>query len=191
MTNLRREINGYLRQHHVCSDDMIILSLFLPLSLLLTAELIMSLEWRMEHDFPLLHYVAFLIDHYNYIPYKDIFETSMPGTFVFHLGIGKCFGYGDLAFRIVDITWFLTLLVVTWAIVKHFGRRVAWATVVLFGLTYFQHGPEMSLQRDYVGILPISMAILLAISQFPSKLSIRTFLIGIFFCSITVAVYHR
>ena len=64
---------------------------------------------------------------------------------------------------------------------SQFGKRVAWTSVILFGLSYFQHGPVMSLQRDYVGILPISVAIFLVTSQPQLSLSIRAFLVGILF----------
>ncbi len=133
----------------------------LPLTLLLLAEAILSLNWRIAHDAPLLHYVAFLIDRYHDVPYRDVFETSMPGTFLFHLAIGKTLGYGDLAFRVVDAVWLGMLLAVTWGILARFGRRVAWAGVVLFGLAYFQHGPGQSLQRDYIAVLPMAAAVLL------------------------------
>ena len=146
-------------------DDVLILLLFVPLTVLFLVEWVFSLNWRMVHDTPLLHYVAFLIDHFHYVPYKDIFETSMPGTFLFHLAIGKLFGYGDLAFRLIDSVWLAALLLVTWGIMRRFGRRVAWGSVILFGLSYLQYGPSMSLQRDYLAILPISAAVYLAMSR--------------------------
>ncbi len=135
----------------------------------------------MAHDTPLLHYVAFLADHYNYALYKDVFDFNMPGAVLFHLSIGKLLGYGDLAFRLTDIAWLCALLFVTWGIMSQFGKRVAWASVILFGLSYFQHGPAMSLQRDYVGMLPIGMAIFIVISRPQLSLSIRAFLVGILF----------
>lgn len=139
-------------------------SLFLILlTALLVVEAVLSVGWRMEHDTPLLHYAAFLIDQYHYVPYRDIFETSMPGTFLFHLTIGKLFGYDDLAFRAVDVAWLAALLATTWAIMRRFGRYAAWASVLLFGLSYFQRGPSMSLQRDYVALLPIAAALLVAL----------------------------
>ncbi|MCD4654578.1 hypothetical protein K8T06_11695, partial [bacterium] len=69
------------------------------LTLLLLLKAFTTLNWRMEHDTPLLHYTAFLMDKYELVPYRDIFETSMPGTFAFHYSIGKLFGYGDTSFR--------------------------------------------------------------------------------------------
>lgn len=138
---------------------------FISLTALFLFELAVSLGWRMMHDTPLLHYVAFLIDKFDYVPYKDIFETSLPGTLLFHLLIGKLFGYGDLAFRITDIVLLCTLSGFTWGIMRPFGRWAAFASIPLFGLSYLNQGASMSLQRDYVGILPIAGALCLAVAS--------------------------
>jgi hypothetical protein len=132
------------------------------LTLFFVLELALSLAWRMEHDTPLLHYVAFLMDKHTFVPYKDVFETSMVGTFLFHLGIGKLFGYSDLAFRIVDVGYLSSLLTISWFIMKPFGKVVALTGPLLFGLYYLELGPSMSLQRDCVGILPIALSLLIA-----------------------------
>jgi hypothetical protein len=129
-----------------------------------------------------MHYVAFLIDKHGFIPYKDIFDTDMVGTLLFHLAIGRLLGYGDLAFRIVDISYLLILLVVTWFIMKPFGKVVALTSILLFGIFYLGCGEGMSLQRDYIGIFPIAMAILLATKQFgPNKAGYKAFAIGALF----------
>jgi hypothetical protein len=157
----------------------ILLTLF---SILLALELVLSLDWSMAHDTPLLHYAAFLIDKHGFVPYRDIFETSFPGTFLFHLSIGKLFGYGDRAFRTVDIGYLLVLFGITWGFMRHFGRRVAWAGILVFGLTYLGYGPKMSLQRDFIGILPIAGAILVAISGIvPARPAVKSFLVGLLF----------
>ena len=132
------------------------------LSLFFVLELALSLAWRMEHDTPLLHYVAFLIDKHNFVPYRDVFETSMVGTFLFHLAIGKFFGYSDLAFRIVDVVYLSSLLFISWYFMKPFGKVVALTGPLIFGVYYLEQGPSMSLQRDCVGILPIALSLLIA-----------------------------
>lgn len=153
------------RLARLSAEQIGVILLLGPLTLLLAVELIFALEWRMVHDTPNLHYVAFLIDRFGYVPYRDIFETNTPGTYLFHLAIGKLFGYGDQALRWVDLAWLLALLGTTWAIMRRFGRRVAWGAAVLFGLAYLQQGPDVSLQRDIVGILPVALALLLALSE--------------------------
>lgn len=161
-------------------DDTVALLLLFSLTLLFLVEVVMSLDWRLVHDADLQHYIAFLIDRYHYVPYRDVWETSMPGTFLFHLAIGKTLGYGDLAFRVVDLVWLGMLLAVAWGILARFGWQVAWAGVVLFGLAYLRHGPEQSLQREYIGLLPIAGAVLLAVSP-RLNLWLRVAFIGFLF----------
>ena len=141
-----------------------------------------SLRWRMEHDTPLFHYAAFLMDKHHLVPYRDIFETSMPGTFAFHYLIGKLFGYGDVAFRYVDLTLLSALLVATYVFMGRFGRLVAIWAAILFGLVYLSWGQTMSLQRDYLGVIPIAFALLClpVKTDIPVRLA-RFALIGLLF----------
>lgn len=162
--------------------DRLVLGTLLGLFMLLfIAELFMALEWRMVHDTPNLHYVAFLIDRFDYVPYRDIFETNLPGSYLFHLAIGKLFGYGDRALRLVDAAWLLALLGVTWAALRPFGRRVAWGGAALFGLTYLQLGPTLTLQRDYLGLLPIMTAVWLSTHPRWRQAPLTAFFIGLLF----------
>jgi hypothetical protein len=136
----------------------------LALAALLTLLLIqayLSTNWRMEHDTPLFHYAAFLMDHHGRFPYRDIFETSMPGAFAFHYLIVKLFGYGDHAFRAVDLVLLVFLFVVTFLFMRRFGRVTGLAAPITFGLIYLSKGQTLSLQRDYLGIIPLACALLL------------------------------
>lgn len=153
------------------------LGLFL---LFLSMEVVLALGWRMQHDTPLLHYVAFLIDRHHFTPYKDVFETSMPGTLLFHLAIGKALGYSDAAFRTLDLLYLLTFLAVTWMLMKSFGKAVACGSILLFGLIYMGHGPSMSLQRDYVGVMPIAIALLVATDKRPKTYANWSFVGALF-----------
>ncbi|UCG50535.1 MAG: hypothetical protein JSW58_10020 [Candidatus Latescibacterota bacterium] len=153
------------------------------LTALVVSELISSVTWRMAHDTPLLHYTAYLVDRHDYVPYQDVFAINMPGTILFHLCIGKLFGYGDLAFRLTDIVYLLFLLALTWKLMVCFGRRVAWGAVLLFGGIYLGSGPAMSLQRDYLGILPIAAAVLLSNSVLGERVNtyVRAVVVGALF----------
>lgn len=128
--------------------------------LLLLLQALATLDWRMEHDTPLVHYGAFLMDRYHLVPYRDFWETSLPGIYVFHYIIGKLFGYGDFAFRCVDLVLLCALLVTTFVFMSRFGRLAAAWAAVLFGLLYFSKGQTMSLQRDYIGVILIAFALL-------------------------------
>ena len=145
-------------------------------------ELGLSLSWRLLSDSAFLHYVAYLINEHGFVPYRDIFEVNMPGTYLFHMAIGRMFGYSDFAFHMVDVAWLTATLTVTWFIMKPFGRLVASASCLLFGLIYLGAGPHMSLQRDFIAILPIATAILLVTRRKPNQsVNIIHFLLGILF----------
>jgi len=129
-------------------------------ALLFLLKAFTTLNWRMEHDTPLMHYTAFMMDMHHAVPYRDIFVTDMPGTFAFHYAIGKLFGYGDAPFRYVDLALLAILLAAIYGFMSRFGRWSALWAAILFGLVYLSQGQTMSLQRDYIGIIPISIALL-------------------------------
>lgn len=119
----------------------------------------------MREEVSLLHYIAWLVDQKNYIPYQDVFETAFPGTFIFHQFIGRLLGYSDTAFHVFDWLWLSGLLFVTWHILKVFSNRVAWVGSAAFFALYFAQGAAMTLQRDYVGILPVAISLLLTMQR--------------------------
>ena len=59
--------------------------------------------WRISHDSVLIHYITMLIDQFDYILYKDVFDTAFPGTFLLHLFIGKLFGYTESGLQIFNL----------------------------------------------------------------------------------------
>ncbi len=138
---------------------LIIVLVFLGLLLALQAR--NSLHWRIEQDTPLLHYAAFLMNEYDAVPYRDIFETSMPGTFFFHGVIGRLFGYSDPAFFIINLVILAFMLAAAFHFMARFGKTSALFGIILFGLIYFGKGQTIILQRDFIGLFPIVMALLL------------------------------
>jgi hypothetical protein len=129
------------------------------LALLLVLQAHSSLRWRIDHDTPLLHYVAWMMREHGAAPYRDIFETSLPGTFAFHWAILATVGDSNLAFRCVDLVLLATVLAATFAFMRRFGTMPALWAVVTFGLIYLWQGEAMSLQKDYVGLVPITWAL--------------------------------
>ncbi len=154
------------------------------LTLWLAVYVVLSLQWRMTHDTPIVFYPAFLIDHFGFVPYRDLFTDTFPGTLAFHIAVGRLIDYSDgIRFRIVDLTWLALIGVVTWGIMRRFGRLVAWASVVLFSLLFLHEGPILSFQRDYLGVLPVALATLVGVAQ--HRIRVRPFwkylLIGFLF----------
>ncbi len=136
--------------------------------------------YPMHPEGSVLHYLAWMIDTQAAVPYKDVFETAFPGSFLFQMGIGHFFGYDDDAFRYVDVCWLLVLMLITWRIMRRINPVIAWATALGFGSLYFKNGAAMTLQRDYVGILPVALALLLVL-QHQWKNTTRAILLGVCF----------
>lgn len=156
--------NKVLVRRSFSSNPLLTVVLIL-LALATIFEVVHSLRWRMEHDTPLLHYAAWLMVEKGAIPYRDVFETSMPGTFLFHIAIGKLFGWGDLPFQLVDITSIAVLGLATWRLLRSFGPSIAIAAWMLFVLSYLRLGPPMTLQRDYLGLILVVIAAALAVQS--------------------------
>ncbi|NEO77630.1 hypothetical protein [Moorena sp. SIO4G3] len=157
--------------------------LFLALlASLFLVQLVLSLGWPLEFDTSFMHYIAYLINEHGFAPYRDIFEINMPGTYLFHMAVGKMFGYSDLAFRMVDVAWLTATLTVTWFVMRPAGRITALASCLLFSLIYLEAGPKMSLERDFIAILPMATAVLLATRHSPWRsVNLTNFLVGALF----------
>ncbi|MCB1738607.1 MAG: hypothetical protein KDI42_10805 [Gammaproteobacteria bacterium] len=124
-----------------------------------------SLDWRIQHDAPLLFYVAFLMERFDMVPYRDVFETSFPGVFVLHRLISAVFGYSDQGLALFNALYFLALSLISGFLLRPFGWRVALSGPAIFALIYFGHGQFMTLQRDYLAILPIALALAFTVQR--------------------------
>lgn len=161
------------------------------LAIIFLVEFVLSFGWRIRGDSVYIHYLAYLINEHGFVPYRDLFEINMPGTYLFHIAIGKLFGYSDYALRMVNIAWLTATFVVTWFIMKSFGRGTAFASCLLFGIIYLGFGPDMSLQRDFIAILPIATALLITIQRKPNhSVNLIHFLLGVLFALVALIKPH-
>jgi len=79
--------------------------LALTLSLTLSALLyfLWSWRWPLVGDASLMHYIAFLIQR-HWVPYRDLGDMNMPGSYLIELAAMHLFGAGALAWRLFDFT---------------------------------------------------------------------------------------
>lgn len=118
-------------------------------------QFVLSFAWRQYLDTPLLNYAGFLVVEHGMVPYRDIFETSMPGVFLFHSLLGKTLGFSDPAVRIADAFFLLTGMALVYLVLKPFSKIQGFFAAILAGLIYQSFGAKMALQRDYLGFLGI------------------------------------
>lgn len=139
-----------------------------------------SMWWETTIDTPLFMYSGFLMDKLGMAPVRDFFTYNMPGTHVIFRWIYHFFGSSILGMRLAD-TLILALILVLFArILKPFGLRVVWAGTVLFGILHITLGTHVYLQRDYMALVPLQLAILSASTWFSRRERLRWFMTGLF-----------
>ncbi|MBI5964563.1 MAG: hypothetical protein HY863_13880 [Chloroflexi bacterium] len=129
------------------------------LAALLIAQAAYSLQWPVTHDEAPLFYEAFLMRSEGRVPYRDIFDFQMPGSFIAYSALGWLSGFNAFRIRILDLIILSALLATTFFGMRRFGKTPALAAAILFGLKYLQGGPSMSLQREYLLLIFIASAI--------------------------------
>ena len=122
---------------------------------LFAVQAIASLSWRFVHDGTLLQYAAFLVLEHGKIPYRDLWDINLPGTYLFNFFWIKVFGYSDFGFRLLDLLWLGGILAVIFRIIRRFGEAAAWMAVAVVGLCYISDAPLDSLQREWILALPL------------------------------------
>jgi len=133
--------------------------LLVLLAALLLVQAGYSTQWPIAHDEAPLFYEAFLMRADGLIPYRDLFDFQMPGSFVAYSILGFLGGFGSLRIRILDLIILAALLVITFFATRRFGKTPAFAAAILFGLKYLQGGPSMSLQREYLLLIFVALAV--------------------------------
>lgn len=142
--------------------------------------LVDSFSWPMDGDISFLYYIAWLMNEHDYVPYQDVHETSFFGTFIFYSALTKLVGYSTIAFHIVDTLFFLALSWITFRLLKPFGTPAGLLAIGLFGEMYYQYGAGVHLQRDFVALLPVALALLVS-QQASIDSSKKCFLSGALF----------
>ncbi len=134
--------------------------LIVLLAALLISQAVFSLQWPIAHDEAPLFYEAFLMHSEGRLPYRDIFDFQMPGSYAAYYVFGSLTSFSAFRIRILDLLILGTLLAITYGFMRTFGKTSACAAGILFGLKYLQGGPSISLQREYLLLIFIALALL-------------------------------
>ena len=133
------------------------------LSCALAAALIYSWRWPLVGDASLMHYVIFLI-HRGWVPYKQIVDINLPGSYFFEALSMRLFGGGALGLRIYDLLLLGACGASAFAILPRNDRFAALFAAGLFSLLHIQDGMAQLGQRDLLitALLAVAYALLLS-----------------------------
>lgn len=117
-----------------------------------------TLDWRLWHDAPLMHYIAWRMREGD-VPYRDLFDMNFPLTYALHLLAMTMFGDGDAGWRWFDLAWLGFTVSGIGLYLKPQGWLTSAAAMILY-MDYHLFGGHLSQgQRDFllVGFLAWSL----------------------------------
>ena len=121
-----------------------------------------SINWRPSHDISLMMYCGFLMEEAQKVPYRDFFEMNAPGTHLFHWGVVKLLGVSELNQRLLDLGWLLATQTALVLYLKRWGMSVALCSASAISIQYLSWGSTMTLEREFLCLLPLCLCLLLA-----------------------------
>lgn len=144
--------------------------LFGSLGFLLLLAIVFSLRWRLGFDAANMIYLGWLIERHGLAPYRDVVVQNMPGPYLLSAAIGRLFGFGDIGLRLADQTLLLMLLASVFVALRPLGTHVGCAAAIVFGLLYLHNGAYMALQREFLLLVPVGLALVIAHISHPAAL---------------------
>ncbi len=129
--------------------------------LLMSSILILAgttFRWPIVRDPPLYNYIGWLMTQ-GAVPYRDVFDNNLPGTYVIHFWVVTLLGDGDLAWRFFDLLCLVLINIATFLYCSRFGRLSALTAVALFSAFHLYNGPFCAGQRDYILLVFITWGI--------------------------------
>ncbi len=186
MDEIRRNYARAMRS--VTGESFLVYGLFhIPMTILFFLGMWGSLSWTTICDGPLLMYSGFLMDQYHMVPVRDFFTYNTIGTHVVFRWLYRVCGGSDLGARLAGATILLTAMALLIRLLAPFGRRVAWAAALIFGVFHYIHVEHGSLEPEYIGLVPLTLAVLFATTWCANRSRLRWFMTGLF-CGILITL---
>jgi hypothetical protein len=136
-----------------------------------------SLRWRYAHNMPVLGYMGFLVDS-GKVPYRDFIDINMPGTYAIFALLGRVFGWSDLGLRVFDLILLALLSIATFWWMRLSGRLTAVCAALAFPL-YYLSTSSASMEREYVALVLLAIALGLAVGSPGRRLILRGLCTGL------------
>jgi hypothetical protein len=109
----------------------------------------LSLHWPWIWDTQVMHYTSFLVDH-GKIPYRDIYDINMPGSYLTERWAIHIFGGGDVGWRLYEFCLLGTLTFAMIVIALPRDWVAGLMAGVLFSLLHGGQGAMDAAERDEV-----------------------------------------
>ncbi len=108
-----------------------------------------TLSWPLVHDAPLMHYIAQRTLE-GTVPYLQLFDMNMPGTYLLHMFCLIVFGESDFAFRMFDLFWLAITMIAIAAFCRRIGLLAVLVSATLFASYHLAISNLSLAQRDFL-----------------------------------------
>ena len=135
--------------------------LWLAVAVMGTAALLLallSLRWPLFRDLPLMLYPGFLVSDLGAVPYRDFMDMNPPGTILLGSLLHTVTQGVPLVCRITDLLLLAAIGIATCVALRSRGIKAGLLATFCFAIAYLSRGPGMSLQREFVCMLPLSIS---------------------------------
>ena len=93
--------------------------------------------------------MSYIIDKFDFIPYRDFFDMNMVGSYYYYLIITKTFGYSDIGIRLADYLLLSSIIIIIYLTLKDTDKYAAITGGTIFAILYLNAGQGLSLQRNF------------------------------------------
>ncbi|MBX7255213.1 MAG: glycosyltransferase family 39 protein [Candidatus Hydrogenedentes bacterium] len=170
------------------TESVLVYGLFhVPMAVLLALGMWTSLSWMTICDGPIFMYSGFLMDRFGMVPVRDFFTYNLIGTHVMFRWLYHIFGGSVMGIRIADATVMLLTMILMVRMLAPFGRRAGLAAALMLGLLQYFYYEHASLEREYLAMVPIALAVLSTTIWFAGRPRLRMFMTGLF-CGVLVTL---
>lgn len=118
---------------------------------------IFTIHWQWMWDTQVMHYIVLALKH-GKVPYRDIYDINMPGSYLTEEWALAIFGSGDLGWRLYEYTLLgamtLAMMIIAWP----WGWLAGLFAGVLFSVQVGTYGPYQAAERDEVMTVLIFIA---------------------------------
>ena len=111
--------------------------------------ILFTIHWQWMWDTTVMHYIVLALDH-GKVPYRDIYDINMPGSYLTERWALDIFGSGDLGWRIYEFTLLGALTGAMMIIAKPWDWLAGLFAGVLFAVQLGSYGPYQAAERDEV-----------------------------------------
>jgi hypothetical protein len=114
---------------------------------------ISTIRWPLAGDASLMHYIDFLMEH-GRVPYRDIADMNLPGSYLIDYAVMHVLGEGSLAWRLFDLALIVTSSLAMISISRPHGWFPGVFGAALFALVHGRDGIYELGQRDlFIAVL--------------------------------------